>query len=83
MGVRGAGLILQMGRLGRHPRREDPTCAVCSLPLGSQQKKSVPFLLITPMRVAQCFGVELMSRSIKTQCRQGPVVLSTPQSGPW
>lgn len=53
MGVRCAGLILQRGRLGRHPRREESMCAVCSLTLSSQQKKkSVPFLLITPMRAA-------------------------------
>lgn len=54
MGVRCAGLILQRGRLGRHPRREESMCAVCSLTLSSQQKKkkSVPFLLITPVRAA-------------------------------
>lgn len=52
MGVRCAGLILQRGRLGRHPQCEDPTYAVCSLPLSSQQKESMPFLLITPMRAA-------------------------------
>lgn len=45
MGVRGAGLILQRGRLGRHPWSEDPTCAVCSLLLGSQQKKISAFFV--------------------------------------
>lgn len=27
----------QRGWLGRHPQHEDPTCAVCSLPLGCKQ----------------------------------------------
>lgn len=81
MGVRCAGLILQRSRLGRHPRREESMCAVCSLTLSSQQKKKISAFLVNHANEG-CVGFELMSRSIKTQSRQGPVVLSMPQSGP-
>lgn len=82
MGVRCAGLILQRGRLGRHPWREDLMCAVCSLTLSSQQKKKKISAFLVNHANEGCVGVELMSRSIKTQSRQGPVVLSMPQSSP-